>query len=218
MNIIAFADFHGSQDAYRRAKQLVAQERPDLVIVAGDIANYDLAGAKRVLSDLADAGSPVYFVPGNMDDPELASWNGTENLRNLHGKSESWGDTVMIGLGGSPRGPFSTPFEMAETELAELLRSELSGHRSGVLILVSHTPPKNTKVDRLATGGHAGSSAVRRFVEELHPALVISGHIHEAQGKDAIGASVLVNVGPARSGNYARLGLGNKTEVVFGRF
>jgi len=218
MNIIAFADFHGSQDAYHRAKQVVAKERPDLVIVAGDITNHDLTGAKHALSELAGAGPPVYFVPGNMDDPALAAWSGAENLRNLHGRTETWRDTKMIGLGGSPRGPFSTPFEMAEAELAELLRSRLRGRQGDVLILVSHTPPKNTKVDRLASGGHAGSSAVRSFVEEFHPVLVVSGHIHEAQGTDAIGASVLVNVGPARSGNYARLGLGNKIEVGFGRF
>jgi len=33
--------------------------------------------------------------------------------------------------------------------------------------------------------------------------LVISGHVHEAQGIDRIGSTALINVGPAQRGNYA---------------
>lgn len=149
MEILAFTDFHGNQEAFRRAKERIADEKPDLVIVAGDIINYDFNAAKRQLGDLASVGPSVYFVPGNMDSGCLGVWIGQGNVHGLHGRCEYCKGVALIGLGGSPHGPFRTIFEFSEEEAAELLNKALKDYRRDKLILVSHCPPKDKARPRL---------------------------------------------------------------------
>ena len=217
MNILAFTDFHGNHEAYGRAKQVIAAEKPDFVIVAGDVINYDTSRAKQSLLDLANAGRPIYFVPGNMDSIELGAWSGSQNVHGLHGRCEYRENIALLGIGGSPRGPFTTPFEFGEEEAAELLEKAVKGYHGGKLILVSHCPPKDTKIDRVVSGVHAGSASVRRFVEKTQPILTVSGHIHEAQGTDTIGSSTLVNTGAAERGHFARISLNDRASVEFAK-
>jgi Icc-related predicted phosphoesterase len=57
-------------------------------------------------------------------------------------------------------------------------------------ILLFHTPPYNTGLDRAALDGkkvdhvdldvHVGSIAVRRFIESKQPLLTLHGHVHES--------------------------------------
>ena len=215
MRILAFTDFHGNQEAHRHAKELIANEKPDLVIVAGDIINYDSNRAEQLLLDLGTVGPPVYFVPGNMDGPELGGWAGGENVHALHCRCKNNEGVSLIGLGGSPHGPFRTAFEYSEEEAETRFEETAKNCDGGLLILVSHCPPKNTKVDKVSSGEHIGSIAVRRFVEKTKPTLVVSGHVHESQGTDTIGSTTIVNTGPAQSGHYAEITLRDKVEVKF---
>jgi Icc-related predicted phosphoesterase len=186
-------------------------------VVAGDIVNHDIEKAKKFLAHLAQADRPVFFVPGNMDNIELKAWQGSGNVHALHGRCEYFGNIALIGLGGSPGGIFSTPYEYSEDDAAALLDSAKKNYHGGKLVLVSHCPPRNTKIDRTLTGQHIGSSTVRSFVETNHPTVVISGHVHEAQGTDSLGSSVLVNTGPAKSGNYVRIALEDNVRVTFSK-
>jgi putative phosphoesterase len=218
MRILAFTDFHGNQDAFRRARQTIAIEKPNLVLVAGDIVNHDAERAKRFLTDLAEAGSPVYFVPGNMDGVDLIAWSGTEKVRGLHGRCESRTNVALLGLGGSPRGAFSTPIEYSEEAGAEVLERALMNYHGGDMILLSHCPPRETKADQVMFGQHIGSSSVRKFVEKMKPTIVVSGHVHEAQAVDRIEPTVIVNAGPAKSGNYAMIDMNKSVDVVLAKF
>ena len=218
VKIFAFTDFHGSHEAFQKAQERIAKEKPDLVLVAGDITNYDGERAKHLLSELAKAGSPIYFVPGNMDNAELKDWTLNGIVHGLHGRCEYAAGVALIGLGGSPHGVFSTPFELSEHEGAELLEDAMKIYHGGHLILLSHCPPKDTKIDRTSGGEHIGSLSVRRFVERNQPVLVLSGHVHEAQGSDMVGSTVVVNTGPAKSGNYVRINLDDKVKITFEKF
>jgi Icc-related predicted phosphoesterase len=67
-------------------------------------------------------------------------------------------------------------------------------------IFVLHSPPLGTACDQIHGGHHVGSRAIRRFVEERQPPLVLSGHIHESprvsgHWRDTVGTSVVVNPG-----------------------
>jgi Icc-related predicted phosphoesterase len=48
-----------------------------------------------------------------------------------------------------------------------------------------------------------GSTALREFVEQTQPILVVCGHLHESRGVDMLGPTTVVNCGPAGSGCYA---------------
>jgi len=218
MKIVAFTDFHGNQDAIEKARRAVSETKPNLVIVAGDVVNHDIDRAKQLLTRLAEAGVAVYFVPGNMDNEALKDWNGEGRVVALHGLCVYAGDVALIGLGGSPVGAFSTPFELNEKEARERLGSALRDYHGGKLILVSHCPPAGTKIDRTVDGEHIGSKVVREFVEANHPLLVLSGHVHEAQGVDSIGSTVVVNTGPAKNGNLVIVTLDQKVDVAFEKF
>lgn len=73
-----------------------------------------------------------------------------------------------------------------ETDLAEISR----GVALDRAILLFHSPPYDTPLDRAALDGrsvehvpldvHVGSIAIRRFIEERGPALSLHGHVHEA--------------------------------------
>jgi hypothetical protein len=94
--------------------------------------------------------------------------------------------------------------EWTESEIADHLEAACEGvSASARLVLVSHQPPSNTAVDRAGIGKHVGSAAVRHFIERHRPRLCFSGHIHEAQGTDTIGETLLVNPGPFLDGRYA---------------
>jgi len=213
---IAFTDFHGHNDAFEKAKRLVRSGRWRCAIVAGDIANYNAEQAKRHLTELAQPDVPLFFVPGNMDSPELSSWAGTEFVRPLHGKSATIAGVFLIGLGASPTGPFSTPFEIDDETATKLMNQAMAMVRGMPLILVSHSPPKNTRLDMVRSGDHIGSISVRNFIEKFK--LVISGHVHEARGIDSIGETTLLNTGPAFAGNYAEISLNDKVTVSLRSF
>lgn len=218
LKMLAFTDFHGNKEAFEKAGELIRNDSCDCVVVAGDVANYSIEVAKQRLVELGKAMVPLFFVPGNMDSPELASWSGTSLVRPLHGRSARVAGIFLAGLGGSPPGPFSTPFQIEEEEAARLMNEATTGLANEALVLVSHCPPKNTKVDIVPSGEHAGSIAVRNFIEMFKPAVVISGHIHEAKGIDSIGQTTIVNTGPAQRGDYAEITLERRVTIKLGKF
>ena len=64
------------------------------------------------------------------------------------------------------------------------------------LVLICHAPPQGTKLYQIRPGLHAGSSAVKEFVEEHQPPYFFCGHIHEAEGVEVrLGKTLAVNVG-----------------------
>ena len=67
-------------------------------------------------------------------------------------------------------------------------------------LLVSHSPPRDTRCDVIASRAHVGSRALRRYLERHQPPLVLSGHIHESPRmtgayRDSVGRTVVVNPG-----------------------
>jgi Icc-related predicted phosphoesterase len=64
------------------------------------------------------------------------------------------------------------------------------------LVLVCHAPPRDTALDQVHPGLHAGSTAVREFIEKRQPEYFFCGHIHEAEGVEIqMGRTRARNVG-----------------------
>ena len=95
--------------------------------------------------------------------------------------------------------------------MLELAVSKCSENKK--LILISHTPPFNTKVDLAFNGEHIGSRSIRNFVEKYKPIAVFCGHVHEARGIDKIGNTIVANPGPARHGMYALAEVNDEIKV-----
>ena len=211
LRILATTDFHGYAEAFRKIALKARQSRADVVVVCGDVTHFgSLQQAKELLSPLRNTRCPVLFVPGNCDPPTLIDTK-IENVESIHGKCKQFGNINFLGVGGSSPTPFDTPFELTEAEIAHILEQGFSSCQTKhQTVLVSHSPPKDTKVDLTFTGEHAGSMSVRKFIEKTNPAVVVCGHIHEATGTDKINNTAIINPGPARHGQYVLIDL-NKT-------
>ncbi|MBS7623142.1 metallophosphoesterase family protein [Candidatus Bathyarchaeota archaeon] len=209
MRLIVLSDFHKSFAAAKAAAEVISGDRPDAVLVAGDISHGDVEEAAKLLEVLGSAAAPVFFVPGNMDSPDLSDWS-IEAVKSLHGRCLGLRGYELVGLGGSVHTPFHTPLEFSEVEVAEILNRAVTACACRSLILVSHCPPRGIKLDKTRIGIHAGSRSVRQFIESRKPILAVSGHIHEAQGIDSLGDTTVVNPGPAYAGSYAKIEVNNK--------
>lgn len=208
VKVIAGTDFHGSRGALKAFARNIRQYEADLAVICGDITNFGtVEQAKNLLVEtLTEVNVPIIFIPGNCDPPSLTDLQ-IKGLTCIHGEIFLHDNLAFIGLGGSTMSPFNTFFEMNEEEITGILNRCVENlnrlTQKPNVILISHSPPKNTKLDKTFSGAHVGSISVRRFIEENKPILVFCGHIHEARGIDYIGNSVIVNPGPAKQGNYA---------------
>lgn len=180
---------------------LEAAAEADAVVVCGDVSNFGY-GLREVCEVLSGFEGEVVVVPGNCDLPRQVEDVCEEfGFTYAHGRLVKVGDVKVAGVGGSTRTPFATPFELSEDEIAGLL-SGFSGIDD--LVLATHCPPHGTKVDKVFSGMHVGSKAIREFIERERPPLCLCGHVHERGGEeDRLGETRIVNV--ARRGSLLEL-------------
>jgi len=193
MKILIFSDIHGD----RRALERILAQPADVYIAAGDLATFG-KGLERCGEILKPLGERLWVLPGNHethdDTRALCERFGFVDFhRQLRSLESASGVTRWAGLGYSNVTPFDTPGEYSEEEIANAL-SAFDGIPG--LYLVVHFPPYNTKLDEFAPGKHAGSPALREWVERAQPAYLFCGHIHETAGLvDHLGSTVCINVG-----------------------
>ena len=201
MKIVSFGDVHMATRNLERMGDVLRDT--DLVIVSGDLTNFGgIIDAHRVLDDVRQACGRVLALPGNLDRREVTSFLENEGVA-LHGKGVVVDGIGIFGCGGSNITPFNTPTELTEDEIYETLnRGYAQVQHCRPLLMVCHTPPFETKCDRIVGGRAVGSTAARRFIEEVKPELCISGHIHESAAIDAIGPTRVINAGPFKGGGY----------------
>ena len=201
MKIVSFGDVHMA--TRNLARMDAALRDADMIIVSGDLTNFGGPEQARIVLDAARAAAPrVLALSGNLDQPEVIPYLEAEGV-SLHGRGVVIDGVGIFGCGGSNITPFKTPTELTEDEIyATLARgyAEVRGAKS--LLMVCHTPPYETKCDRIAGGRPVGSTAARRFIEEFKPDACLSGHIHESAAIDAIGPTTIVNAGPFKDGGY----------------
>ena len=80
-------------------------------------------------------------------------------------------------------------------------------------MVLSHPPSHGGTLDRTSMLQHVGSTALRRFIDQTQPELVICGHIHESRGVEKLGQTTAVNCGPAAAGFYALADVGDEVRV-----
>lgn len=116
----------------------------------------------------------------------------------------------MVGLGGSNPTPFHTPAEMSEEQIEATLEHAGVDNFS---IVLSHPPPYGV-FDQVGPL-HVGSTALRRMVDEKKPLLLICGHIHEYEGQQVLGETLIVKLGPAERMRAAEIEIREQISVKF---
>jgi len=220
MRLLVASDLHGSETAAAEIHTKSLECKANLVVICGDITHFGSVGqAEKLLRKISVSDIPVLFVPGNCDSPSLISLTDLEGIHNIHGCSRIVDGICFGGIGGSSPSPFNTPFELSEERICQILDG-ISFDSVGCSwrILVSHSPPLDTSLDRTRFGLHVGSRSVRGFIEKEQPDLILCGHIHESRGKDHLGGSVIVNPGSARHGSYAVVNLTEEIHILFEDF
>ena len=198
---LVFGDIHDRLENFDRIPEL---ERADGIIISGDLSNCGgREDAERIMKKLRSAKIPVLAQIGNMDKAEIDDWLSSEG-ENIHGSVRELAPGVAVfGVGGSTFTPMHTCSEFPEEAYAAWLAEEWQTAKNYPhALLVSHTPPMDTACDAINEILHAGSAAVREFIEREQPELCVCGHIHEGRGADRIGDTLILNPGTLADGGY----------------
>jgi Icc-related predicted phosphoesterase len=205
MRLLCLSDIHG-EAAGLRAILPDAARGADVVVLAGDLTHLGgYAEAEALLAPLFDIGIPLLAVAGNMEHEGVRRYIGEKKV-DIHGRGVVMNGVGFMGLGAGTPSPFNSPWELSDHEARPLLAAGFAAVAGAPYkVLVSHSPPRGTRLDRTVLGQHVGSQAVRDFLDGGPVDLCICGHIHEAAGEDWIGRTLCVNLGPFRNGKYAVL-------------
>ena len=201
MRLVCCGDIHMAFRAIERLGSELATA--DLAILTGDLTNFgDPPDAARVVAAVRAHCPVVLAVTGNLDMPWTIDALRAEGI-SLHGEGRRFGDLGIFGCGGSNITPMDTPTELEEDEIAAVLaRGHATVADAPRRLMICHTPPFDTRLDRLMNGRPVGSPAVRAFIERETPDVAVVGHIHEGRGVDHVGQTMVLNAGALRDGGY----------------
>lgn len=202
MQIAYVVDVHGHAES---VSQALAHVGPvDVLVIGGDITTFGTADdAERGIELWRPLASHLLAIAGNCDSRAIDD-RLVELDVSIHGRGVVIEDVGFAGASGSPITPLHTPYELADDAFAGAAATGLAAIEGcRVRVLCPHAPPYGTKCDRLGTGDHVGSAALRALIDREQPDLVLCGHIHESRAIDQIGPTTVINPGPVASGHYA---------------
>jgi Icc-related predicted phosphoesterase len=189
MKILFFSDLHGDFATLRNLRKKSVET--DLVVSAGDFSSME-RDLPELVSQLNSFQKPVLMIHGNHEEEEgmRELCNQNENITFLHKAVHHVGDYIFMGYGGDG---FSTN-DSNFTKVANMFFKKEAKDKKR-MILVTHGPPYNTKIDFLGNEPR-GNKSYRQFIDDIQPHLAISGHLHENSGKHhKIGRTLFINPG-----------------------
>ncbi len=213
MRIAYVVDVHDRFDAVPPV--VVEAGEVDVLVVGGDVTTFgtpdDVDQAIELWRPLAPR---LLAVAGNCDSPAIDE-RLVELGVSIDGRGVTLAGVGFAGVSAAPLSPLHTPHEVPDEELGRRGASALSDIAGcDVRIFCPHSPPHGTACDRLRSGEHVGSPALRALVEREQPHLVLCGHIHESRGEDELGRTRVVNPGPVAAGHYALVEIAGGVEVT----
>ena len=185
LRILAAADLHGNMDIARSLSDKAKKGKVDLVVLAGDINGF--RSNDKILEPFFDAKQRVAFIPGNWESQEDQKSFSRRGAKNLHLYYVTYEDVGIAGIGTG-----DWKFSMDEDEF-EAIKKNFGKMKAKKRILVSHVHASGTKAE---FSGFRGDQLLRKAVQDFKPDLLISAHIHEAEGLiDKIGSTKVIQVG-----------------------
>jgi len=201
MKLLCITDIHNRLEPFQH---ILNHAGPiDAVLLGGDLTNFGTpADVENIVHIAQSLNVPVLAVAGNCDSAQIDQ--RLEELGvSVAGRGIITNDVGIHGLSAAP--PWHKGmYDFTEEEMALRLQAGFDQVKNARWhVVLTHVPPRDIKLDRTHFFQHVGSTALREFVEQTRPALVVCGHLHESRGVDTLGPTVVVNCGPAASGYYA---------------
>lgn len=190
MKILAVTDTHTSKKALESFIKKAKKQKPDLIISAGDLSIFG-NGLDEILKEIDTLKIPHLAIHGNHELLEdfKRSVKKTKHSKNIHKKMIDFRGFTIVGWGGGG-------FSLKESPFEKFIKTNRQKLKKKKLILVTHAPPYNTKIDKII-GEPCGNKSIRKFIEKFKPIAAISGHLHEnAKKKDKIDNTLVINPGP----------------------
>lgn len=217
MKILYVTDIHGDVKIVDSLVSEALERKVSAVMIGGDLApGFDVFRQRFFIESVLVPGMEKLSVKGVKAFVQMGNDDFGANMDVLR-KAEEQGylkttsmRTLRLGkyyvTGYSFVNP--TPFLFKEWEKEEdEIRKDLEGLGKNSdpekTIFVFHAPPYNTNLDLLHNREHAGSRAIREFIEREHPLLTLHGHIHESPEmsgdfRDRIGKTLCINPGKGK--------------------
>lgn len=193
--VLFVSDAHGSDYAIDSLRLMAKTRNPEAIIIGGDLTTRGPLDYARRLVDAARRNCARVIVEwGNLDSPEVVDFLKTQE--NIHGKRVQLGGFNIVGLAGANESPFNSPNEYSESEYAKLL----AGLIDEKTLFAPHCPPYGTGADKIASGKHVGSKAIREAILCDKPRACVCGHIHESRAAEKLGETLLLKTGPLSEG------------------
>lgn len=197
MKIYAFVDLHGNKKALESIIKKSKKKDIELIICAGDFTIFG-EEQRKILSKLDKIGKPVLVIHGNHEEEDEVKKDCKryDNCEFIHNRMWKHKDYTFIGWGGGGFSFRDKNFEKRAKSFKKRLKKEDN------VVLVTHAPPYGTKIDDI--GEHAGSKSIKKFIEQVNPRAIISGHLHECVGEDVIAKKTVV-INPGYKGKAIEL-------------
>ncbi len=189
LRILAAGDLHGSGKVAKDLAAKAKKEKVDLVVLAGDL--HGMYETEEIIEPFKKNNQKVVFVPGNWDSSiEVDLLTYEHGIKNIDAYYVTYNGVDIVGFG-------SADWDLTPKDSVVFKKLNKNFERiktkSGKKILVSHIHAAGTRAENF---GIPGSKGLRTVVERFHPDVLISAHIHEAEGiEDLIGKTKVFQVG-----------------------
>tara|TARA_Y100000034_G_C6813743_1_gene365918 strand:- start:8 stop:601 length:594 start_codon:yes stop_codon:yes gene_type:complete len=185
LKILAAGDLHGDIRLSKKLSKKAKKEKVDLVVLSGDINDSEDFGGK-MLEPFSKANQRVLFIPGNWETGE--EHEAMKKFgKSIHNYYVNYGNVGIVGIGSE-----DWHLELDKEDF-KMIKENFDRMKSKKRILVSHLHAEGTGAE---FSGIPGDKVLRKAVEKFKPDLLISSHIHEAEGiEDKIGKTKVIQVG-----------------------
>lgn len=193
MKILAFTDIHGSLEAIKRVSKKIKEQKPELLICAGDISVFE-SSIFSIFKKLNSLDKKIIMIHGNHEDAStfVKYSKRFTNIIFIHKKHFVFENVLLLGFGGGGFSMIDKDFEKTSKKFKNIIKE----NSDKKIILVTHAPPYKTKLDNI-DGEHCGNKSIRKFAEKNKVDFLICGHLHENFGKeDKIRKTIILNPGP----------------------
>ncbi|MCD4666409.1 metallophosphoesterase [archaeon] len=188
--ILAAGDLHGDASLSKKLSTQAKKEKVDLIILCGDLTFADQFG-KGLMYPFVKNNQKVLIIPGNHDSFATTDFFAEfYGLKNIHGYHAIYKDIGIFGCGGADIGIE----QLTDDEIFNHLKRGFGKIKNlNKKIMVTHMHAEDSKAE---FSGFKGSKAIKKAIKKFQPDILLSGHIHEAEGiEEKVGKTLVINVG-----------------------